>query len=584
VALSKRDKAKRTDYIERTLNKAFDCKLLPADINLTGGMEIAASKVASQPANAEANGAHSQASEDDAGETVGGEGESEAAANDGAALRVEARRRALFEDWSAAQIARQLSKQGIDDAKTIAERAVKWAKQHKPGNTIKDSDGALKTITTIDLINKDYVMLVMKGQPACVARIADALPITLPDFRTRLAPQTIIVGFNKKGQLILKPAADTWTKDARRRVATSVVFTAGPVQPHEFNIWPGGGATQRKGKCELILNHIYEVICASNRGRYEQFLNLLAWQVQNVGKPSRIVTALYSEAQQTGKGILLEQVLSPIWGPSGLVISNKDHAFGRFNDVLRGKSYLFVDEANFAGDGKQADQIKAIAAATVMTLEPKGLPKMQLPSALNIFMATNHRNVAKVELGDARYWLLEVSAHRVGDHKYFAELVYGIENGGKEAFLDFLFKRNVSNFNPQRDIDRNNELHIENKTASLTGHPIHWLQECIEAEKFVGAERDVIAMDNSTLNLNCVWDMLVGQRIKGSQLLSAYREWFKSIPDTKFQKPASNSVVYGILSKYGFGKDRDADGRWRTIPNMSTVSAGIDKELRGAKA
>ena len=337
----------------------------------------------------------------------------------------------------------------------------------------------------------------------------------------------------------------------------------------EFNLFTGYGVTPSEGSCGRILQHIGEVIASGNVDIYNQFLALLAWQVQNVGKPSRIVVALYSEAQQTGKGFLLEKILLRLWDLHGIKITSQEHAFGRFNDALRGKSYLFIDEANFSGNRKLADQIKAEAAADIITIEAKGLAKMQFPAGLNIFMASNHRSVAHVELKDARYWTLEVSDCHAGDHAYFAELAHEVDNGGLKAFLHYLLNLNISSFIPQRDIARENELQIENKQNSLTGSPIAWLLECIDAGALVGGAQTT--------------QVSPGQRIQGKDLLDAYRAWFKDNPDNKCQTSASPNIFWKIVTKLGFIEGRNKTERWRIVPDINSLKAAIDAEFTGRK-
>jgi hypothetical protein len=73
-------------------------------------------------------------------------------------------------------------------------------------------------------------------------------------------------------------------------------------------------------------------------------LKLMAWQIQNIGKPSRVITVLKSEEQQVGKTLLLS-LLTRIYGPSGYQPGGLDQVTGRFNDCLRGRAYIFCDES-----------------------------------------------------------------------------------------------------------------------------------------------------------------------------------------------------------------------------------------------
>jgi phage/plasmid primase-like uncharacterized protein len=322
-----------------------------------------------------------------------------------------------------------------DTAAAIVESAQRTAEKWKPGSR-HVIDGMLKRITSLDVINERFVMVEVPGQPTCVAQRSDALFLTRDDFRARLGDSEIVTSVNNKGVVNTKPAAQVWLRDCRRRIAKRIIFTSRETKPNEFNLWTGFGVTPKAGICDLIHRHIREVICAGDPVKYEAFINLLAWQVQNIGRASRIMVVLYSKEQQVGKGVLLEKILPEIFGPlHGAFTSEYEHIFGRFNDFIRGKVYAALDEACYAGDRKAADKVKSQAAAETMTIEGKGLPKIQCPVGVNIFLATNHEHAAHVEQGDARYWILKVSPHRKGDVAYWAELLKEIGNGGAAALF-----------------------------------------------------------------------------------------------------------------------------------------------------
>jgi hypothetical protein len=74
-------------------------------------------------------------------------------------------------------------------------------------------------------------------------------------------------------------------------------------------------------------------------------IDLIAWQLQNIGRASRIIVDLISQEEQTGKGTLLEGVLLKLYGPAGYMTVNISDVTGDFNEALRGKAFLILDEA-----------------------------------------------------------------------------------------------------------------------------------------------------------------------------------------------------------------------------------------------
>ena len=341
-------------------------------------------------------------------------------------------------------------------AQEIVQKAYQWRERFAVGKTTEER-GVTKKITDLASLNARFALLQADGQSTCVVHVSDSLLITWNDFSNRVLGEVVLVGVNAKGAPLFRSAYDFWRESCEKRKFTKVVFTSKKT-PH-MNLFNGFGVEPDASKsCQLILQHINEVICANDRCAAEAMLNLIAWQIQNIGKPSRTIVSLYSEEQQVGKGVLLENLLLPIYGLSGFMTSDKESCLGRFNDALRGKSFLFLDEAAYAKDRRLADRLKGLAVASSIPIESKGVPVITMPSGVNIWMATNHKEVASIETHDCRYWVLEVSSHRVGDHEYFAALAQEIDNGGKEAFLAMMLDRDVSAFVPQRDIPRNNAL------------------------------------------------------------------------------------------------------------------------------
>ena len=150
-------------------------------------------------------------------------------------------------------------------------------------------------------------------------------------------------------------------------------------------------------------------------------LKLMAWQMQNVGKPSRVIVIMKTKEHQAGKGLLLGETLLKIYGPSGFIPATTDQVVGRFNDAHRRPRLHISRRGDVLGRPKAADAIKRLATTTRYGIETKGLPTIQCPVAINLWAATNHDVAAFIEEHDVRYWVLNVSEHRVGDTAYFSQ-------------------------------------------------------------------------------------------------------------------------------------------------------------------
>ena len=147
--------------------------------------------------------------------------------------------------------------------------------------------------------------------------------------------------------------------------------------PDTLNLFKGFGVRPRASRCGLIIAHIREVICSNDATAFDAMLKLMAWQMQNVGKPSRVIVIMETKEHQAGKGLLLGETLLKIYGPSGFTPSSTDQVTGRFNDAIVGRVHLFLDEVMFSGNRRAADAIKSLSTATTYGIETKGLPIIQ---------------------------------------------------------------------------------------------------------------------------------------------------------------------------------------------------------------
>ena len=509
----------------------------------------------------------------------------EAGSDDATATRASALRAILVDGLDAKAAEGRLKRQWPklkDDIPSIVASAQRTAEKWKTGAT-RIIGGMLKRVTSLDAINERFVMVEVPGQPSCIAQRSDALFLTWADFRARLGDSVIVTGVNNKGAVQTQAAAVVWVGDCRHRTADKIVFTSREVAPNCLNLWTQFGTTPKAGRCRLIHRHIWEVICAKEPKKYKAFINLLAWQVQNIGYASRIIVVLYSKEQQVGKGVLLEKILPEMFGPlHGVFTDEFEHYFGRFNDGLRGKVCVCLDEACFAGDRKAGDKLKSAAATGRMSIEGKGLPKIQLPAGVNIFMSTNRAHAAHVEEHDARYWILKVSPHRKGDVAYWTELLKEIGSGGVAAFLHGLLARDVSKFVPQRDVPLRNAEHEANRRASDPANPAIWLLDCLDNGLWLGSEKwdGKYSADTGSLEKTNKSALAIDAKIETlfpAFLESSYRTW--AATQGRYAQAAAKDELWGQLTEFGFAPRRNKSRRWRVVPAEDDLRAKITEHF-----
>ena len=423
-------------------------------------------------------------------------------------------------------------------------------------------EGIRKKITDLQSLHKRFAQLEAPGRPCVIINRIDAQPITEKDFKSRLSSEVVLVGCDTNGNPKYVSASKFWMGHAHKHILTKITFTNDPIDEYTYNLFSGFGVHPASGNCELILNHIKEVICAGCEISYKAFVKLLAWQIQNIGKPSRVITILKSTVQQVGKGCLASDILLKIYGNAGFSTSDLGQITARFNDTIRGKACIFLDEALFSGNRKSADAIKSIATSTQLGIETKGLPTVQVPIGVNFFLATNHEDAAYIEEADARYWIFEVSPHRAGDVDYFTSLYKEIENGGREAFMHYLQSLDVSGFIPSRDVPKNNAAKDAMINNSINPYDARkWLEQCCEAGMLLGYK---LVNKKSSLP----WEAWTeGDEHENGIFSAAYTEWQKSVRSSIEPKPTSSSKKFGELLNAAGLVVRVDGKRWRTLPS-----------------
>jgi hypothetical protein len=378
--------------------------------------------------------------------------------------------------------------------------------------------GVEKRLVDLDSLNDRFALLEAIGKASVWVSRHDRMTIQENDLKRRLANEVVLITKNNKP--FYEAAFKFWTGHARRHVYRRIDFTSKEPPDDTLNFFRGFGVTPREGICDRILAHIHQVICSGDAVATNAMLKLKAWQMQNIGKPSRVIVIMRTERHQAGKGLLLNETLLKIYGDAGSVPNSTDQVLGRFNDAIVGRAYIFLDEVMFFGDRRSADAIKSLATTTLYGIETKGLPIIQCPVGVNIWMATNHPVAAFIEERDARYWVLNVSEHRVGDTDYFDGVLKELESGGREAFAHYLLNLDVSGFVPLRDVPKNNDAKREMIKRTINAYDARkWIEECCITGQLVGLRIE------DARNSWAPWT--VGAEHPFGVLSNAYTEWQK---------------------------------------------------------
>jgi hypothetical protein len=198
---------------------------------------------------------------------------------------------------------------GMADDEAVLKRlweARKVAANKAEADRLFNTQQAMATshVMTLESLNERYAILEVEGTASVFVNRKDSFLLADSDLRRRLLNK-VVKTTSKDSKPVYKPAYEFWTSHISRHVCNRIAFTSRPVPDDTMNLYRGLGVTPKEGPCDLILNHVREVICAEDDQATEEMLNLLAWQMQHIGEPSRIVVILKSPEEQCGKGFFL---------------------------------------------------------------------------------------------------------------------------------------------------------------------------------------------------------------------------------------------------------------------------------------
>lgn len=275
------------------------------------------------------------------------------------------------------------------------------------------------------------------------------------DFRNRFIHKKIEIGQTKDGVPIKIGLGKWWLENPEHRSYRTMVFSPGREVTNAYNLWRGFAYDPRKGDCSLYLEHIRRNICNGDEQLYDYVIGWMARVVQQPGTTGQTALVLRGE-RGTGKGVFAKNFLA-LFGRHGLQVTHLKHFLGNFNAHLRDCVLLYADEAFFAGDKAHESMLQSLVTEETMMFEPKGVDAELGPNYTHLIMSSNNDWVVPAGPNERRYVCCDVSDAKQQDESFFKAISEQMDNGGREALLDFLLTYDLSNYSV-RTIPKNKAL------------------------------------------------------------------------------------------------------------------------------
>lgn len=228
-----------------------------------------------------------------------------------------------------------------------------------------------------------------------------------------------------------------WLQSSEKRTYDGLIIKSNPTDEEKekyFNMFKGLGIEGKKGEWKNIKSFIFEIICDSDKRKFEFITKLIAWKIQNPTERTSLALLLIG-GQGCGKGVFSSLILGRIFTPHFFHITRSDDIIGRFNDFLKGNVYCFVDEVKFTKT-EDADRLKALITEKNITIEPKGKSLITIPNSIFYVFASNREHSIRIEPDDRRFFICKVSSKQQKRKEYWKPL---IENHIEKELPHFVF-------------------------------------------------------------------------------------------------------------------------------------------------
>lgn len=231
--------------------------------------------------------------------------------------------------------------------------------------------------------------------------------------------------------------------------------------PNTFSVFQGYEYEELEDYDENIiapfLNHIHDNIANGNDEMYNYILNWLAFIFQNPEGKTGTSLVLTGE-QGTGKNTFTDTICDLMKRYCVRNLTNFSEIVGKFNSIIENKKLIICNEMGCSDTNMHLDfnSLKSVNTEDQVRVADKFLPGRTIKNTINLIILSNFFDPVKVEDGDRRYAVCEVSEAHKNDWDYFEK----IRNGRTEAFyqnlLTFFMKRKLGKIDftkiPKTDI------------------------------------------------------------------------------------------------------------------------------------
>jgi Family of unknown function (DUF5906) len=343
------------------------------------------------------------------------------------------------------------------------------------------------------------------------------------------------------GTLILAGAA--WKGSPKRREFNTIGYWP---DNHErpaksYNLWQGWGVEPKQGNWSIIYDHILNVVANGDKAKANFILDFCAHMIQRPWDKPGVALVLRGR-KGTGK-TLLTRILARLVGVHNtLITASGKKLFQQFNWHVADKLLIGAEEAFFAGNREQNDQLKHLITGDEIEVEQKFGQRISMKSMHRMIMTSNHDQVVAASDDERRFFVCDVSDKRRGDDAYFAPLVRVIKGEDETALAAFMYElktRDIKGWKAEQAARHAGNIDLARQKLLSLEPPLQWLLEkvCAAVADVEYAKDDVdVALDVAIGQLVETTFDVKAQKAPDAQLtlesrdemVRSYRDWAKT--------------------------------------------------------
>jgi Family of unknown function (DUF5906) len=261
-------------------------------------------------------------------------------------------------------------------------------------------------------------------------------------------------------------------------------------------------------------------------------------------------------------------VIGSLIGVHYVAVSDPRHVTGRFNSHLTSCLLLHADEGFWAGDHAAEGKLKDLITGKHHFIEYKGKEPIRVSNYVRLLVSGNPDWLVPAGFEERRFATLDVGEAQITNAEYFAAIDAEMDNGGREALLDYLMKFNLSEVD-LRTIPKTAAL-LDQKLSSLGPEQGWWLDTLARGELPWGVEEP----------RRCPASRLFDRYIKHASRHGARRRAIEVQLGKFLHKHVPDLIKSEATYKHWTGIGiKDTGGAVYTFPTLAVCRAAFAKTL-----